>query len=275
MGTIENEEIEIQLLLEALYQKYGYDFRNYAKASLKRRIQHRLSLSGMTSISEMQHNLLYDEEFFETLLLDFSINVSDMFRDPAVFYSLRKHIFPFLKTYPFFRIWVAGCSTGEEVYSLAILLQEEGLYKRAQIYATDYNEVVLEKAKEGIYPISNIKEYTSNYQKSGGSHSFTDYYTAHYEAAIMNQSLKDNITFAAHNLTTDGIFNEMQMICCRNVMIYFNKDLQNHVYKLFLDSLSHGGILCLGSKENLKFSTYANNFAEVMCSEKIYRKKNI
>lgn len=269
----ENQNIEIQLILEAIFLKYGYDFRNYGKAHVKRRILRRRSIAEMTSLSEMQHRILYDKDFFETLLLDLSITVTEMFRDPSFFKALRKEVIPILKTYPFIKIWHAGCATGEEVYSMAILLKEEGLYERAQIYATDFNEVVLQKAKEGIYPIDRLKDYTLNYQKAGGLESFADYYTAKYESAIIDSSLKKIIVFTDHNLATDGVFGEMNLINCRNVLIYFNKELQNRVLGLFYDSLCRNGFLCLGRKESLKFSEYADKFELVVPAEKIYRKK--
>lgn len=271
--TVENENIEIKLLLEAIDLKYGYDFRSYTNASVKRRILRQLSSSGFSSISEMQHKLIYDRSFFETLLSSLSINVTAMFRDPSFYKALRKEVVPVLKTYPFLKIWHAGCATGEEVYSMAILLKEEGLYKRTQVYATDIDEANLQKAKEGIFPIDLIKEYTFNYQLAGGIESFVDYYTAKCNLAIMNPSLKQNILFADYNLVTDGVFGEMNLIMCRNVLIYFNRDLQNRVIKLFLDSLCHGGFLCLGSKESVKFSEYADDFEDVVSREKIYRKK--
>jgi len=274
MNNVENENIEIQLLLEAIHLKYGYDFRDYSRASVKRRILHRLNLSRLTNLSEMQHRVLYDLEFFERLLLDLSINVTEMFRDPSFYQALRKEVIPILKTYPFIKVWHAGCATGEEAYSMAILLKEEGLYERAQIYATDFNDVVLQKAKEGIYPVENIKEYTSNYQRSGGKDSFVDYYTAKHNSIIMDRSLKKNIVFANHNLETDGVFGEMNLILCRNVLIYFNKDLQNRVLKLFYDSLGRHGILCLGSKENIRFSACADRFDDLVKDAKIYRKKD-
>ena len=270
---ITNEEIEIHLLLEAINMKYGYDFRNYSSAHMKRRINYRMSVDGIVSITEMQHKILYDKEFFNLVLSDFSINVTEMFRDPSFYRAFRKDVIPILKTYPFIRIWHAGCATGEEIYSMAILLKEEGLYDRAQIYATDFNKIVLQKAKDGIYPLSDIKEYTHNYQLAGGKSSFSDYYIAQYDSVIFEPSLKKKITFAEHNLVTDGVFGEMHVIICRNVLIYFNKELQSRVIKLFSDSLSNGCFLCLGSKENIKFSTSADNFEEVVSSEKIYRKK--
>jgi len=269
----ENLNIEIQLLLEAIFVKYGYDFRDYAQAHVKRRVLHRLGLSGLDSISAMQHRVITDQSFFDKLLLDLSINVTEMFRDPLFYRMIREEVAPVLHTYPFIKIWVAGCATGEEVYSLAILLKEEGLYDRSQIYATDFNQVVLNKAKEGIYPIDRLKEYTGNYQKAGGLGSLGDYYTAKYSSVIIDQTLKDKIVFADHNLVTDTVFGEMNMIVCRNVLIYFNKELQNHVTKLFLDSLCAGGFLCLGSKESLRFTVYSDAFEEVAAKERIFRKR--
>ena len=268
MSNIENEAIEIDLLLEAIFRKYGYDFRNYARASIERRLRRRLALSGLESIAEMIHQVLDDLAFFETLLRDCSINVTEMFRDPPFYQAFRKEVIPYLKTFPFFRIWIPGYATGEEVYSMAILLEEEGLHDRVQIYATDFNSNVIEKAKEGIYSLQTIKDYTANYQKAGGSKSFSDYYTAHYDAAILHPFLKSNIVFAAHNLVTDGVFNEMHMISCRNVFIYFNRELQNRVVKLFIESFHRGGFLCLGTKESLQFSDYARDFDEIVKKEK-------
>jgi chemotaxis protein methyltransferase CheR len=270
----DTEDLEIQLLLEAIYLKYGYDFRDYARASVKRRILRRLTLSRLKNLAEMQHTLLHEVEFFEMLLSDLSINVTEMFRDPSFYRALREEVIPLLKTYPFIKIWHAGCATGEEVYSMAILLKEEGLYKRTQIYATDFNDVVLQKAKEGIYSVENIKEYTMNYQKAGGKNSFVDYYTAKHHHIIMDRSLKAQLVFANHNLGTDKVFGEMNLIVCRNVLIYFNRDLQNRVLKLFYDSLCHYGFLCLGSKESIKFSSCAPHFEPFVENEKIYRKKN-
>jgi chemotaxis protein methyltransferase CheR len=272
-AVMRTEDIEIQLLLEAIYLQYGYDFRSYAKASVKRRILHRLAMSGMSDISSLQHRILVEKPFFESLLLDLSINVTEMFRDPTFYKALRSEVVPTLRTYPFIRIWVAGCASGEEVYSLAILLMEEGFGNRFQIYATDFNEVVLRKAKEGIYPIGKIREYTSNYQKAGGLETFSDYYTAHYDSVIMSQALKERVVFSSHNLATDSVFNEMQLISCRNVLIYFDRNLQNRVLNLFQDSLCRGGFLCLGKKETLQFSDCDPNFEGVVNSEKIYQKK--
>ncbi len=271
--VIHNERIEIGLLLEAIFLKYGYDFKNYSKSHLKRRLEQRMKMGGMNNYAQMQHRIIHDESFFNTLLLDLSINVTEMFRDPWVYKKIREVIVPMLKTYSFIKVWHAGCSAGQEVYSMAILLEEENLKKRTQIYATDFNELILEKAKEGIYPVDVMKEYTSNYQNSGGQSDFSDYYTADYDHVIFKNSLKDKVLFSSHNLVTDGVFGEMNLIVCRNVLIYFDRDLQNKVLQLFYDSLLPGGFLCLGSKESLKFSKLAHRFEPVSENERIYRKK--
>jgi len=273
MRIEEIKNIEIDLLLEAVYLKYGYDFRSYARASIKRRIEATLSSFGLNNLSDLQRFILYDENAFNKLLLNLSINVTEMFRDPDFYRVVRQKVIPLLKTYPFIKIWHAGCSTGEEVYSLAILLREEGLTGKFQIYATDFNELVLKKAKQGIFPLERIKEYTINYQKAGGLESFADYYNAHYDHAKIDESLKKNIVFADHNLATDGAFGEMNLIMCRNVLIYFNRDLQNRAFGLFYDSLSHFGFLCLGTKEDLNFTQYTSKFEVIAPKEKIYRKR--
>lgn len=272
-ATIENERLEIQLLLEAIYQKYGYDFRHYAFAHTKRRLEHRRALEDLPHFSEMLHRVIYDEPFFQTLLLDLSINVSEMFRDPWFYKRVREVVFPYLKTYPFAKVWHAGCSAGEEVYSMCIFLEEEGMDEHVQVYATDFNEVILQKAKDGIYPMDRVREYTTNYQKAGGLLSFSDYYTADYDHVIMKRSLKEHVLFSSHNLVTDGVFGEMNLIFCRNVLIYFNRELQNRVLKLFVDSLCPGGFLCLGSKESIKFSSVSDKFDIVSERDRIYRKK--
>lgn len=274
--TLENDRIEIKLLLEGLYLKYGYDFRDYAGAHLKRRLQYRCQVSGFASYLEMLHRLINEENLFYELLLDLSINVTEMFRDPWVYRKIRELVVPHLKTYPFIRSWHAGCSAGQEVYSMCILLHEEGVSpKRIQVYATDFNDLILDRAKKGIYPIDLVRNYTSNYQKAGGLNSFSDYYTAGYETVKINTPLKNRVLFSAHNLATDMVFAEMNIIFCRNVLIYFNKDLQNRVVKMFYESLCPGGFLCLGSKESLKFTDYADKFEVVAEKEKIYRKKRL
>lgn len=268
----DSETIEIELLIEAIFKKYGYDFRNYSKASLKRRFRNKLTLSGLENFSAMQYKILYDKKFFESVLLDLTVNVTEMFRDPSFYCALREKVIPVLKTYPFIKIWHAGCATGEEVYSMAILLEEENLLSSAMLYATDIDDKVLKIARDGIYPIDRIKEYTKNYQKVNGNSAFSDYYTAKYNAAIMNNSLKKNIVFSQHNLVTDGIFGEMHLIICRNVLIYFDKELQNRVLQLFHDSLIRKGILCLGSKESIRFSKVKDAFTEYDGKEKIFKR---
>lgn len=270
---MKNEAIEIRLLLEAIHLKYGYDFRDYAKAHTKRRLKNRLERSQMDTYTQMTGRLIYDENFFNCLLMDLSINVTQMFRDPWFYRKVRKELIPRLKTYSFIKIWHAGCSTGQEVYSMSILLAEEGMKKRSQIYATDFNERILEKAKNGIYPLDVMKAYTANYQKSGGCREFSDYYTADNKNVILRGFLKEKMLFSSHNLVTDRVFGEMHLIFCRNVLIYFNRKLQNRVVGLFYDSLVPGGYLCLGSKESLKYTDLADKF-EIICEkEKIYRKK--
>lgn len=269
------QDLEISLLLEAIQQVYGYDFRGYNQAHVRRRILHRVQSLGLKSISELQHKLLHEDHFIEILLRDLSINVTEMFRDPGFYRSLRTEVIPVLKTYPFIKVWHAGCSTGEEVYSFAVLLQEEGLLDRTQVYATDFNPLVLETARKGIYPMSKIRDYTQNYQASGGACSFSDFYIARYDSVIMDQRLRKNIVFAEHNLVTDHVFAEVHIIICRNVLIYFNKALQNRVLRLFSESLVKGGYLGLGSKENIIFTEVADEFSIVDAAEKIYKKKII
>ncbi|MDD3636476.1 MAG: protein-glutamate O-methyltransferase CheR [Bacteroidales bacterium] len=280
MNTSENPDfddsilqLEMELLLEALVRQYGYDFRNYNKAHIKRRLIFRMQQLGLKSLSELQHQILHHTNILATILKDLSINVTEMYRDPSFYLSLRKEVIPLLRTYPYLRIWHAGCATGEEVYSFAILLKEEGLYERSQIYATDFNTEVLETAKKGIYPVSKIKEYTFNYQAAGGKNSFSDYYTARYDAVRFDPELRKNIVFANHNLVTDSVFAETHLIICRNVLIYFDRSLQNKVLNLFNDSLIMGGFLGLGSKENIMFSTVQDHFLILNPNEKIFQKK--
>jgi chemotaxis protein methyltransferase CheR len=272
-GKTEIENIEIELLLRAIYLRYNHDFRGYARASVKRRVKHRLSLLGFETISDLQRAILYDPLVFNSLLDDMSINVTEMFRDPTFYQVLRKKIIPEFGNNKHIKIWHAGCSTGEEVYSMAILLKEAGIYEKSLIYATDFDKNALRKAKDGIYPVEKIKSYTKNYKNAGGTNSFSDYFSARYDLALMDKSLKENIHFTNHNLVTDGVFGEMDMIICRNVLIYFSSELQETVFKLFFDSLSQGGTLCLGSKETIKLSRFSALFKDVDREEKIYRKK--
>jgi chemotaxis protein methyltransferase CheR len=273
MKRMSNEDIEIKLLLEAIYLKYGYDFRDYAKASIKRRILHRRSVSQFETISSMQNRVVNDTDFFETLLQDLSINVTEMFRDPFFYKVVREEALGLLKKQPFLKIWHAGCATGEEVYSMSILLQEQGLAENVQIYATDINPEAIATAQKGIFPIDKMSGYITNYQKTGGAASFADYYTARYDFAIIRNSLKKNVLFSVHNLVTDSSFGEMDLIVCRNVLIYFSRELQNRVFGLFLDSLRPGGLLCLGSKESIRFSKHSDQFEDFDKKHKIYRKK--
>jgi chemotaxis protein methyltransferase CheR len=269
----DTEQIEIDLLLEAIFRKYGYDFRNYARASIERRIRQFLAKSGCQTIPELIDQVLKNETFFGRLVRDFSITVTELFRDPFVYAAIREKVTPLLKTHPFIKIWHAGCATGEEAYSLAIVLKEEGLYERSTIFVTDFNDAALQKAKEGIYPIEKIKEATHNYTAGGGTQSFSEYYHAHYNAIALDRSLRKNMTFANYNLVTDGVFGEMHLILCRNVLIYFDRELQSRVFGLFKDSLVRGGFLCLGTKESPCFSTSADAFDAVDPHAKIYRKR--
>jgi chemotaxis protein methyltransferase CheR len=268
----ERESIEIDLLLEAVFRRYGFDFRQYARASLRRRLWRRVSLEGLQTISGLQERLLHEPPCMERLLLDLSINVTAMFRDPTFFEKFRTKVVPVLRTYPFIRIWNAGCSTGEETYSLAILLREEGLLERTRIYATDINEAVLVQARQALFPLEKMQEYTENYLNAGGTRSFSEYYVAAYEGAQFDRSLGDNIVFARHNLATDGSFNEFQVIVCRNVMIYFDTPLQNRVHDLFHESLLRLGILALGPKESLAFTSHADDYEVLNEGERLYRK---
>ncbi|MBA3805593.1 MAG: protein-glutamate O-methyltransferase CheR [Acidobacteria bacterium] len=268
----ELEDIEISLLLEGLYRFYGFDFREYSPASLKRRILERMRAEKIESVSLFQDRVLHDAACMERLLLGLSVHVSSMFRDPDFYLTFRRKVVPILKTYPTVRIWHAGCSTGEEIYSMAILLQEEGLYRKSLIYATDISHDVLRKAKEGIFPLAAMQEYTLNYMKAGGQREFSDYYTAHYDNVIFHPSLKTNVVFAEHNLATDGSFNEFHVVLCRNVMIYFNKALQERVHNLIYESLSTFGIFGLGNKESLKFTAREGFYEKMDDGNELYRK---
>ncbi|MBW4083761.1 protein-glutamate O-methyltransferase CheR [Paenibacillus sp. S150] len=268
----ELEQIEIELLLSGVHRLYGYDFRNYALPSLKRRIWHHVHAENVPSISALQEKVLHDRNCFERFVYTLSIPVTEMFRDPGLFLTFRQKVVPLLRTYPYIRIWHAGCSTGEEVYSMAILLHEEGLYDKARIYATDMNARSLQQAKEGVYEISKMKQYTKNYMEAGGTRAFSEYYTAKYNSVILQPYLRKNIIFAEHNLATDTSFNEFNVIFCRNVMIYFNDELRDHVHGLFHESLSRFGVLVLGSKESIHFTRYSDSYEPLDRVEKIYRK---
>jgi chemotaxis protein methyltransferase CheR len=272
-GVSALERLEIELLLEAIFRHYGYDFRSYAFSSLRRRLGKRLEAEGLPSFSALQARVLHDGEAMDRLLRDMSVNVTGMFRDPSFFLALREQVVPILRTYPFVRIWHAGCATGEEVYALAIMLEEEGLYDRSRIYATDMNADALDKAKVGIFPLARMREYTSNYLQAGGTRSFSEYYTANYEAALFDGRLRRNVLFAQHNLATDTSFSEFNLILCRNVMIYFDRNLKERVFKLFADSLASLGVLCLGRRESVRFTSAETDYEEFDAKERIYRRR--
>jgi chemotaxis protein methyltransferase CheR len=268
----ELERIEIQLLTEGIYRQYGFDFRSYAYSSLKRRIWKRLEAEGLDTISALQERVLHERAAMERLLADLSVNVTSMFRDARFYQAFRTKVVPLLRTYPFVRVWHAGCATGEEVYSMAILLTEEGLYDRTRIYATDINDAALERAASGIFPLDQMQEYTQAYLRAGGSRSFSEYYTAAYEAALFSPQLRRNVVFAQHNLATDRSFSEFHVIICRNVMIYFDRTLQDRVHRLFYESLPVYGMLGLGSKESLRGTVVEDGYEALDSREKIYRK---
>jgi chemotaxis protein methyltransferase CheR len=268
----ELERVEIELLLEGVFRHYGFDFRSYAYASIRRRLWKRTEAEGLSSISELQARVLHDGSAMERLLLDLSVSVTAMFRDPEFYRVFREDVVPLLRTYPFIRIWHAGCSTGEEVYSTAIVLEEEGLLERTRIYATDINVAVLQQARAGIFPLNRMQEYTENYIRAGGTRSFSEYYTAKYDGALFSPSLTRNTVFSQHNLVTDRSFSEFTVIFCRNVLIYFDRELQNRVHTLFYDSLVTLGILALGSKESLRFSQYEPCYEKLHSRERLYRK---
>ncbi len=268
----EVEQVEVALLLEAIHRRYGFDFRSYAYASIKRRIWKRILAEGLGTVSALQERVLHDPKVMERLLLDLSVTVSSMFRDPSFFLAMRREVVPLLRTYPFVRIWHAGCSTGEEVYSMAILLQEEGLYDRCRIYATDINDVVLQRARSGVFPLDKMQEYTQNYLQAGGTRAFSEYYTAGYDGAIFDGALTRNVVWAQHNLVTDGSFTEFNVIVCRNVMIYFSRALQERVHELFYKSLGRRGVLALGRKESLRLSAFEELYQPLDAREKLYRR---
>lgn len=266
------EALELDLLLEAVFQQYGYDFRDYARTSIRRRVWTLVNQERLQTISALQDRVLHDRGCFDRFLRGISVHVSAMFRDPHFFLAFRRHLVPMLRTYPFIRIWQAGCSLGEEAYSLAILLQEEGLYDRSLIYATDINEATLRQAREGIYSAELMQKYTHNYLASGGQRSFSEYYTARYEFAILRPTLQQNIVFSQHNLVSDGPFNEFNVVLCRNVMIYFNRELQERTHTLLHKSLSMFGVLGLGSKESLRFMPQERFYEPLLPGERLYRR---
>nr|WP_071460510.1 protein-glutamate O-methyltransferase CheR [Bacillus mediterraneensis] len=268
---LEKEELELDLLLAALHRLSGFDFRKYMRSSIMRRVQNRVRLEQLPNISRLTEEVINNEMLLQKLLDDFSINVTEMFRDPAFFKAFREKVVPELAEYPEIRIWHAGCSTGEEAYSMAILMEEEGLGEKVRIYATDMSEKVIRKAEKGSIPISKMKAYTTNYMLSGGKKSFSEYYSTDSECAYFDSKILRKIVFAQHNLVTDGSFNEFHIIICRNVLIYFNLELQKHVLQLFNASLADEGFLGIGSKESIRTEAYGH-FEEFFFEEKIYRK---
>jgi chemotaxis protein methyltransferase CheR len=267
------EDIEIRLLLDAIAQKYSYDFRGYAMASIERRLKQARENFGCGSYSALQDKALHDPETFTELLSYLTVQVSEMFRDPSYFRALREKVVPHLRTYPSLKVWVAGCSTGEELYSLVILFREEGLEDRTLFYGTDINPLALKKAESGIYSLDRISTFTENHRKSGGLSSLSDYYTADYGAAVFDKSLRQRAVFSDHSLVSDSVFAEMQLISCRNVLIYFNRDLQDRAFGLFKDSLSRKGFMGLGIKESIRFSKHSDAFTEFSRAERIYQKR--
>ncbi len=272
-AAAETEDIELHLLMEAIFQKYHYDFRDYSPASLKRRLLQARDRFGCTTFSALQERVLHDPGMLPQLLSHLTVQVSEMFRDPGFFRVLRTEVVPHLRTYPSLKVWIAGCSSGEELYSLAILFREEGLEERTLFYATDINSTALRKAEAGVYDLARIAQFTTNHQRSGGKRSLSDYYTAAYGAAVFDKSLRKRVVFSDHTLASDAVFAEVHLVCCRNVLIYFNRELQNRAVGLFKDSLVRKGFLGLGSKESLHFSAHAGDFAEFSRSERIYQKR--
>jgi len=268
-GRISDEELD--MLLNDLMTWYGYDFTEYSRASLKRRINRLLSIDKFPSFAELRYRLKTDETYLKRCVEEITVNVTEMFRDPSFYKTLREQVLPVLATYPLIRIWHAGCATGEEVYSMAVMLEEMQLLDKALLYATDLNPSVLEAASQGIFPLGQMKHYSENYLEAGGKQEFSAYYTAKYDRAKMDERLKRKMIFATHNLVSDRSFNEFQLILCRNVLIYFEKGLQDRVFSLFDDSLEHLGYLALGSKETLRFSPVASQYKQVG-KEKIWRK---
>jgi len=266
------EDLEVDLLLEAITGRYGYDFRHYVRASIKRRLWRRAWLEGVETISGLQERVLHEPACMDRLVIDLAVNVTGMFRDPEFFVALREKVVPVLRTYPFLRIWNAGCSTGEETYSLAIVLEECGLCDRVRIYATDINDTVLHRAKEGIFPLQKMRDYTANYLRAGGTQDFSSYYEVHEGVVRFRPSLVRNVLFTQHNLTSDRSFNDFHAIICRNVLIYFDRDLQDRVHDLFFDSLVTFGVLGLGEKESIRFTRHSAAYEELDPEQRLYRK---
>lgn len=266
-------EIELRLLLDAIYLKYHYDFRGYALASIKRRLVQAVEHFGCRTLSQLQDRVLHEPTLFPALLDFLTVQVSELFRDPPYYRALRTRVVPLLRTYPSLKVWVAGCSTGEEVYSLAILLREEGLLERTLLYATDINPQALQKAEAGIYHIERMATFTENHRQSGAAGSLGDYYTAAYGSAVFDKSLREHIVFSDHSLATDSVFAEVQLLSCRNVLIYFNRELQERALGLFREALCRKGFLGLGARESLRFSSHASAFTELVREDRIFQKK--
>lgn len=266
------EELEVKLLLQGLFEWCGYDFRNYAYNSIKRRIWHRVHSENLNTITELLNKVLHDPQVLQRLVGDFSINVTEMFRDPLFFLNFRKKVVPLLRTYPSIRIWHAGCSTGEEVYSMAIMLNEEGLLEKTKIYATDINANVLCTAKKGLFSLDHMKKHTNNYLQAGGERAFSDYYNVTNYGVKFHSFLSNNVVFTQHNLVTDRSFNEFHVILCRNVLIYFNKTLQKKVHELFHESLCMFGVLGLGDKETISYMEVTDFYKEISSKHKLYQK---
>jgi chemotaxis protein methyltransferase CheR len=266
-------EIELRLLIEAIYQMYHYDFRGYATASLRRRLKIAMQRFGCATLSRLQERVIHEPDIFAALLDYLTVQVSEMFRDPSYFRAIREQVVPLLRTYPSLKIWVAGCSGGEEAYSLAILLREEGLLAKSLIYATDINPRTLHSATAGVFDVERVAGFTANHHKSGARSSLSDYYTAAYGRAVFDKSLKDHIVFSDHSLATDSVFAEVQLVSCRNVLIYFNRTLQDRALSLFRDSLCRQGFLGIGTKESIRFSAHAADFIEFVHDERIYQRK--
>jgi len=268
-------DLEVRLLLEAIFDRYHYDFRSYAKASLKRRLAQACDHLKVTSLSGLQERVLHEPEVFAGLLQYLTVQVSDMFRDPGFFRAIRTEVLPVLATYPSIKVWVAGCSTGEEAYSLAILLHEEGLLDRSIIYGTDINAQALRAAEKGVYSLARLRGFTENHRRSGATTSLSDYYHASGDSAIMDAALRRKVTFSDHSLATDNVFSEVHLVTCRNVLIYFDQELQNRALRLFGEALIGRGFLGLGSKESLRFSEAVDLFTEFALGERIYRRKGL
>ena len=271
-GDDELERLEAQLLLEAIYRRYGFDFRDYSYPSIRRRIWSVVEAEQLRGLNELQGKLLRDPSCMERFLLKVTVHSTSMFRDPSFYRAFREDVAPRLAELPFIRIWHVGCSTGEEVYSLAILLDETGLAPKCRIYATDMDEAVIARARQGVFPLASLQEYTQNYLRAGGTRAFSEYYTARYDHVLFQRSLTAMTVFSQHNLVTDSSFNEFHVILCRNVLIYFNQALSARVHRLLFDSLSPGGFLCLGERESVRFTPHEASYRELHAGRRIYQR---